>query len=173
MVWAVSLAGYLVASLSLLDGIMRDGGAAYDFGAYFQAAQRYAAGQPLYATVEINDPGAYRYLPTFAAVLVLATVLPELAATWLYRLVCLLCIRYLVGSWRAVGVSLLFPPVLIELWALNVTLPIAAVDRWAVRGNDASLVPATAVVKYRSALLVPIYGSGGHRLGPVFSSGWR
>ena len=80
---------------------------------------------------------------------------PELPMTWLYRGVAILCLRYLVGSWRAVGWSLLFPPVVIELLALNVTLPIAAAGRWALRGNRAAAVaiPAVSALKYGSVML--------------------
>lgn len=104
----------------------------------------------------INDPGAYRYPPTFALLLAPTTLVPELAATWVYRLACLVCLRYLVGSWRAVGWSLLLPPVWIELTALNVTLPIAAAGRWALRADPgAALLPAGAALKYGAAFLGP------------------
>lgn len=147
-------AGFLIAALSFVEGIQRDGGWAYDFNAYYLAGQRYLAGHALYAPVEINDPGAYRYLPTFAAVIAPFTILPEPLLTWLYRAACLLCVRYLVGSWKAVGWALLFPPLLIELWSLNLTLPLAAGARWALRGTGAAAIPAQSLVKYGSALLV-------------------
>lgn len=148
-------AGFLIAALSFADGIQRDGGWAYDFNAYYLAGQRYLAGDALYTQAEINDPGAYRYLPTFAALVAPLTVIPEPVLTWLYRAVCLLCVRYLVGSWKAVGWALLFPPLLIELWSLNLTLPLAAGARWALRGTGAAAIPAQSLVKYGSALLIP------------------
>lgn len=148
-------AGFLIAALSFADGIGRDGGWAYDFNAYYMAGQRYLAGDALYTRVEINDPGAYRYLPTFAALIAPLTVIPEPVLTWLYRAACLLCVRYLVGSWKAVGWALLFPPLLIELWSLNLTLPLAAGARWALRGRGAVAIPAQSLAKYGSALLIP------------------
>jgi hypothetical protein len=153
--WLLAAAGVAVATASFLDGWLRDGGAAYDFHSYYLAGQRVIAGEPLYTPVEINDPGAYRYLPTFAIVMAPLTIVPELALTWLYRVVCVLILRYLVGSWKAVGWALLFPPVLIELWSLNLTLPLAAGARWALRGSGAGAVPAQSVLKYSSVLLVP------------------
>jgi len=88
-----------------------------------------------------------------------SSLLPELAFTWLYRIACLLCLRYLVGSWIWVGWALLFPPVSIELMALNVTLPIAAAARWSLRGPHpamgSALIPFTATLKYASVLLLP------------------
>lgn len=151
----LALLGFGVALVSLADGVARHGGTAYDFSSYYLAGHRLLSGRPLYEPAELNDPGAYRYLPTFAAVMAPVTLLPELAATWLYRFGCALALRYLVGSWRAVGWALLFPPVLIELWSLNVTLPLAAGARWALRGGGAAAVPVQAALKYGSALLVP------------------
>lgn len=154
--YLLAAVGVAIAAISFADGIARDGGLAYDFNSYYLAGQRYLAGQPLYTPVEINDPGAYRYLPTFAALMAPLTIVPELALTWIYRVACLVCLRYLVGSWRAVGWSLLFPPVLIELWSLNVTLPLAAGARWALTNRDgAAMAPAQAVLKYSSVLLLP------------------
>jgi hypothetical protein len=153
--WLVAVAGFTVAGASFVDGWLRDGGAAYDFHSYYLAGQRILAGVPIYTPVEINDPGAYRYLPTFAVAMAPLTVIPELALTWLYRAACILALRYLVGSWRAVGWALLFPPVLIELWSLNLTLPLAAGARWALKGSGAAGVPAQALLKYSSVLLIP------------------
>lgn len=148
-------AGFLIAGASFVDGFLRDGGQAYDFNSYYLAGQRYLSGDALYAPVEINDPGAYRYLPTFAALLAPLTVMPELPLTWVYRAICLVSIRYLVGSWKAVGWSLLFPPILIELWSLNLTLPLAAGARWALRGGGAAAIPGQSLLKYGSTLLIP------------------
>src|SRR5207247_2456063 len=90
------------------------------------------------------------YVPTFAVLMAPLSLVPELPITWVYRAVSVLCLRYLVGSWRAVGWSLLFPPVTIELVALNLTLPIPAAGRLGLRGAPASaggqllfLVPST------------------------------
>ena len=70
-----------------------------------------------------------------------------------------MCLRYLVGSWTWAGVSLLLPPVAIELMALNVTFPIAAAARWSLRGPHATVgaasIPVTATLKYASVLLLP------------------
>lgn len=109
--------------------------------------------------MEINDPGAYRYPPIFALLAVPLALVPEEVVTWTYRAVGVVLVRYLVGSWRATGVALLFPPLQIELIALNVTLPIAAAARMSLRGPrprlGAGLVPATAALKFGTALLVP------------------
>lgn len=154
--WAVSLLGFGSFAWFMWSQVRVDGGGAYDAHAYLLAARHLLAGQPLYTPVTINAAGAYRYPPTFALLLAPTTLVPELAAVWAYRLACLLCLRYLVGSWRAVGWSLLFPPVWIELTALNVTMPIAAAGRWALRADrGAAWLPAGVALKYGAALLAP------------------
>ena len=155
LAWLLALVGFGVLSASLIDSIGRNGGTAYDFHAFWLAGHHLLTGQPLYSAVGIGDPGAYRYVPTFAFLMAPLSLVPELPMTWLYRGVAILCLRYLVGSWRAVGWSLLFPPVVIELLALNVTLPIAAAGRWALRGNPAASagIPAASALKYGSVML--------------------
>lgn len=155
--WALSLIGFASFAAFVWEAIARDGGAAYDLHAYVLAGRNLLDGAPLYGPMEINDPGAYRYPPTFAALAVPLTLAPEEVVTWVYRAACLGCVRYLVGSWRAVGLALLFIPLQIELIALNVTLPIAAVARMGLRGpaeaSGAALIPVTAALKFGTALL--------------------
>jgi hypothetical protein len=157
--WILSAIGWVAFAWFLVTVTRRDGGVAYDLRSYLLAAEHLMAGEPLYAPVGINDPDAYRYLPSFAIAWIPATILPEMAVTWAYRVGCVLCLRYLVGSWRAVGISFLFPPVAIELVALNVTLPLAAAARLALRGPrpglGAALTPASAAIKWGGALLLP------------------
>lgn len=153
----LALVGFATFAMTLWEAIRHDGGRAYDFESYWLAGQRFLGGLPLYAPVEINDPGAYRYTPTFAAAFAPLATIPELPLTWIYRALCLACLRYLVGSWRATGWALLFPPVSIELIALNLTLPIAAAGRMALRGPAAAAgwLPLSSTLKFGSALLVP------------------
>lgn len=157
--WALAVIGFTSFAAFLWQAVQRDGGFAYDLNAYLLAGRNLLDGAPLYAPMEINDPGAYRYPPTFALLIAPMAPLPEHAVTWAYRLACIGCVRYLVGSWRAVGWARLFAPLQIELVALNVTLPIAAVARGALRGPragiGAGLIPATAALKYGTALLLP------------------
>ncbi|HEX7172537.1 MAG TPA: hypothetical protein VF365_08020 [Candidatus Limnocylindria bacterium] len=157
--WALGLIGLLSFAHFLWQSVLRDGGAAYDLHAYLLAGRNLLDGTPLYAPMEINDPGAFRYPPTFAVLAVPFASIPEPIVTWAYRLLCLGCLRVLVGSWRAVGWSFLFLPVQIELVALNVTLPVAAAARSALRGPGAhaaaAAVPATAALKFGTALLLP------------------
>jgi len=153
--WMLALAGFASFAFSMADGIARDGGLAYDFHAFWLAGRHVLSGEPLYAVGGIGDPGAFRYVPTFGILMAPLSLIPELPITWVYRAVAVLCLRYLVGSWRAVGWSLLFPPVSIELSALNVTLPIAAAGRWALRGDppSAGTLPAASALKVGSVML--------------------
>ncbi len=157
--WALSAIGFISFGQFVWQAILRDGGAAYDLHAYILAGRNVLDGAPLYQPVEINDPGAFRYPPTFAVLAVPLTFLPEPMVTWVVRAACVGCVRYLVGSWRATGWALLFVPLQIELIALNVTLPIAASVRLALRGPapgvGAALVPVTAALKFGTILLVP------------------
>lgn len=155
--WTLSGVGAIAFGAYLVDIIARDGGIAYDLHAYILAGRHALEGEPLYATVQISDPGAYRYAPTFAYLATPLAIPPELIVTWVYRAACLACVRVLVGSWRAVGIALLFWPLQIELDSLNVTLPIAVLARMALRGSPAGAgaTPATAALKYGTILLAP------------------
>lgn len=155
--WLVSAVGIASFASYVISETARTGGIGYDLQSYLLAGRHALSGADLYAPVNIGDPGAYRYTPTFAVLAAPAALLPELAVTWAYRFVCLLCVRYLVGSWRAVGWSLLFQPLAIELMALNLTLPIAALGRLALRSPSrwAGWLAFAGSLKYGSALLMP------------------
>lgn len=155
--WALAAIGTASFGAFLVAIIQRDGGLGYDLHAYLLAGRHALDGAPLYGEMQIGDPGAFRYPPTFAYLAIPFALPPELAVTWAYRAACLACVRHLTGSWRWTGVALLFQPLQIELVALNVTLPVAAAARAALRGSatNAALTPATAALKYGSALLAP------------------
>ncbi|HET7685577.1 MAG TPA: hypothetical protein VFM19_04135 [Candidatus Limnocylindria bacterium] len=155
--WVLAAIGTASFAAFLVEIVQRDGGRGYDLHAYLLAARHALEGQPLYAEMQIGDPGAFRYPPTFAYLAIPLALPPELAVTWAYRVACLACVRYLTGSWRWTGVALLFQPLQIELAALNVTLPIAAAARAALRGarTGAALTPTAAALKYGAALLAP------------------
>lgn len=153
----LSIVGYVSFGLAMWTAIAANGGIAYDASSYWAAAQNAAVGETLYWPVGIGDPEAYRYLPTFAHVLAPLSAVPALVLTWLFRFAAFLCLRYLVGSWTVVGWALILPPVSIELEVLNLTFPIAAATRLALRGGTSGAVatPVAAVLKYGSILLIP------------------
>ena len=155
--WALAAIGALSFAEYLVNIIALDGGIGFDLHAYLVAGRHALEGAPLYGAPGIGDYGAYRYPPTFAYLAIPLALPPELVVTWAYRAACLACVRYLTGSWRWTGVALLFQPLQIELVALNVTLPIAAVARAALRRSPSAgaLLPATAALKNGTALLLP------------------
>jgi hypothetical protein len=110
----------------------------------------------LYSTASVSDLGAYKYPPIFAQLFVPASPLPELLVAWLWRISGVLCLRYMVGSWKAAVVACAFLPVLIELSLGNVTLQIGALLVFALRDRrGAYLLPWAAAVKFGPVLLVP------------------
>jgi hypothetical protein len=143
----------LAAVAALVD---RDGGLAYDTRAYWQAGRHVIDGTTLYSPATVSDLGAYKYPPIFAQSFVPAAMLPELVVAWLWRLSGILCLRYMVGSWKAALVAIAFIPVLIELSLGNVTLQIGAVLVFALRDRrGAYLLPWVIALKFGPALLVP------------------
>ena len=149
------LGGALVlAAASVLIG--RDGGLAYDTRAYWLAARHVLDGTTLYSQASVSDLGAFKYPPLFAQLFVPAAPLPELLVAWVWRASGILCLRYMVGSWKAAVVACLFIPVLTELSLGNVTLQIGAVLVFALRDRrGAYLVPWAAALKFGPALIVP------------------
>ena len=143
-----------VAAVALAVG--HDGGLAYDTRAYWLAARHVLDGTPLYSQASVSDLGAYKYPPIFAQLLVPAALLPELLVAWLWRISGVLCLRYIVGSWRAAIVACAFIPVLTELSLGNVTLQLAACLVFAMRDKrGAYLLPWAVALKFGPALLVP------------------
>jgi hypothetical protein len=148
--------GLAAVVLAILAVVLPNGGLAYDTRAYWLAAQHLANGTPLYSPATVSDLGAYNYPPIFAQIFMPAGFLPELVVAWTWRISGILCLRYLVGSWRAALVACIFLPVLIELSLGNVTLQLAAVVLFALRDRrGAYLLPWVAALKFGPVLLAP------------------
>jgi hypothetical protein len=144
-------------ALAALVAISGDhGGAGYDTRAYWLAGQHALNGSPLYVRADYSTLDIYTYPPIFAQIFAPAALLPELAVAWLWRLSGVLCLRYIVGSWKATVIGCLFFPVLTELSLGNVTLQIAAVMVFALHDRrGAYLLPWTVGLKFGPILLVP------------------
>lgn len=130
-----SAAGYAMLITAAWLLIRNDGGLAYDAYAYWLAGRNVLEGAPLYWENAVDALGAYRYPPIFAQLWAPFTVLPPLVFSWLWRLGCLLCLRWLAGSWRNVGLWCLVPFTLTELSIANVTFPMAVMSVLALRGR--------------------------------------
>ena len=143
-----------VAALAVIVGL--DGGRAYDTYAYWMASHHFLDGTALYTQASVSDLGAFKYPPIFAQIFAPAALLPELVVAWAWRISGILCLRYMVGSWKAALVACAFLPVLIELSLGNVTLQVGAMLVFALRDKrGAFLLPWAAALKFGPVLLVP------------------
>jgi Glycosyltransferase family 87 len=147
--------GYGLGAAALILLVVPNGGLAYDAQAYWLAGRHVLEGSPLYTTnVAIHTLDAWKYPPIFAQALAPFSLMPELVFTWVWRIICFLSLRALVGSWRNVGLALLFPPIWSELSIANVTFPVAYLALIALRGRP-TLLPVAIALKFGPALLVP------------------
>ena len=159
------LATHLLLDLGLVFGTIAAilsfyflvrGGLAYDMRAYWLAAQHVLNNQPLYVKADYSTAAIYTYPPIFAQIFAPAALIPESVMDWLWRFGEVLCLRYIVGSWKATIVACLFIPVLTELSIDNVTFQIAAALRFALRDRrGAYLLPWVAALKFGPVLLAP------------------
>jgi hypothetical protein len=116
--------------------------------AYWQAAQRLVAGQPLYdATVAVGTPYAYWYPPPLAQVIApLTLVLPDawFVAGWTVLL--LGCLLFLGDRRPILALALVaYIPVAVELWYRNVHLVLAVLVVLALRRSALFWIPAAAI----------------------------
>jgi len=144
-------------ALAALISIAQDNwGLGYDTPSYWLAGRHILDGAPLYQADPYSTLALYTYPPVFAQLFAPAALLPELLVGWLWRVTGVLCLRYLVGSWRATVVACAFIPVLTELSISNVTLQLAACLIFALRDKrGAYLLPWAAALKFGPVLIVP------------------
>ena len=123
---------------------------------WWNAAKHVADGSPIYSETKYTSAGIFTYPPIFAQLLLPINLLPAHLSDWIWRLSSLLCLRYLVGSWKATLVSFAFIPVLIELSINNVTFQLAAALLFAFRDRRGSyLLPWLVALKFGPLLAVP------------------
>jgi hypothetical protein len=104
-------------------------GAPQDEHAYWLAARRLLAGEPLYdPAATAVTPYAFWYPPIVAQVLApIAAILPAEAFSWAWTGLLLACLWYLASGRLLVALALVaFVPVAVELWFRNVHLVLAA-----------------------------------------------
>jgi hypothetical protein len=119
-----------------------------DEHAYWLAAQRLAAGQPLYdPAADPTTPFAYWYPPPLAQVIVpLTSILPNLGFTAAWTVLLLGCLAYMADRRLLVMLAMVaFVPVAVELWFRNIHLLLAALAVLALRRNVLAWVPAAAI----------------------------
>lgn len=135
-----------------------------DAGAYWGASRRLMDGEPLYQLSTIASPDAYFYPPLFAQLWTPLALLPLPAFIWVWRAVEFLALRYIAGSWRNMGLWLLFPLTLAELAHANVTFLVAAACMAAIRGRPEGIGWAGAL-KFGPLVLAPYVWLTGNRRG--------
>lgn len=129
-----------------------------DEHAYWTAAQRLLAGDPLYdPSAPANQPYAYWYPPVLAQVLAPFTSFvpaPLFTAAWTILLVG--CIWWLAGRDVLIALALVaFLPVALELRVRNAHLVIAALTVLALRRSWVFWIPAAAIKV--SPVVGPVY----------------
>lgn len=145
--------------------------------AYWLAAERLLAGQPLYDPNAFpGTPYAYWYPPPLAQVLApLTLVMPDGAFVAGWTLLLLGCLWYLGGRHPLTALALVaYPFVAVELWFRNVHLVLAVLVVLALRWSPLFWIPAAAMKvtpvlgliylaaagRWRSAALVAAVGAG-------------
>jgi hypothetical protein len=153
----IAIAVQLVATVA--EHISHDWWPAYDTNAYWLAAHHLLDGSPLYQPALITTSGAYKYPPILAQVAIPIGLLPERIVDWAWRILGVLCLRYLCGSWKLAVIAALQWPAMAELDFGNVTLQLGAAALACFgRGRMASagmlLLPWFGAAKVGPALLI-------------------
>ena len=130
------------------------GGRAVDTFAYWLAGRNLVQGQELYWAEHLDQLGAYLYPPPFAFAWAPLSFLPGVVAEWGWRVLGVLCVRYMAGSWQVTGLWWLFPGSLMEITSGNVTLQLAAVTVAGLRGYAHGILPSV-LVKFGAIAVVP------------------
>ena len=116
--------------------------------AYWSAAQRLVAGEPLYfPELPVGTPYVYLYPPPLAQVLAPFTLfVSDAVFMWAWTAMLLGCL-WLLGLRRILLALALvaFIPVAVELWFRNVQLLLAVLAVLALRRHPAFWVPAAAI----------------------------
>lgn len=152
-----AVVGFLVAAAILLGrGTVETGGdGGGDAAAYWRAGHAILDGTSPYGR-GVGEWFSYLYPPVFAQLIAPLSALPFVVFLWLWRAAELACLRYIVGSWRAVGISLIaWLPLLVEIDNGNVHLFIAAAVVLAIHSDGRSL-GLVALSKFAALAAFPV-----------------
>jgi alpha-1,2-mannosyltransferase len=187
--WLLVLAA-IGGALLLIVAVTRWGTPSDEY-AYWLAAKRLLAGQPLYdPTAQPGTPYAYFYPPPLAQVLGPFTiVIPDAVYVAAWTGLLLVCLWWLAGRSPLVALALVaFIPVAVELWYRNVHLVLAVLVVLGLRRSPAWLAVAAAIKgapglgllyfvaarRYRDALVMGGVGAAMLALSVAVSPGaWR
>jgi len=153
--WFVVVATAVQVAATVIDNVRYQLWPAYDTYAYWLAARHVLNGEPLYSPALIWTMGAFKYPPVFAQLVAPIGLVPQALIDWPWRILGVLCVRYMCGSWKLAIVAILQWPVMAELAFGNVTLQLGAVALWAFRDKRAVyLLPWFAGMKFGPVLLL-------------------
>ena len=145
-----------------------------DEHAYWLAAQRLLAGQPLYdpAATPVT-PFAFWYPPIVAQVLVpIAWVFPSAVFSAMWTLVMLACLWWLAGRDVLVALAMCaFPPIAVEFWFRNVHLIIAVLLVLGLR-RWGGWFAVGAAIKLAPILGIPYLALRGRRREALVATGF-
>jgi hypothetical protein len=147
---ALSVTGYGFAVWSVT--VLRPNGLTVaDPAGYLRAGHALISGTPVYLYV-VGDQLAVSYAPPWIVLFAALTLLPPLAVQIGLMAANFAALRYVAGSWRAVGLALLWPPTITFLLSGNIDLLISAAIVLAWRGR------AWPLALFGLAKLGPILG---------------
>lgn len=153
--WGLFLRAIIINALGTVSLSGEEiGGMGVDTYAYWLAGANVAAGDSPYLAHSIQDLGGYLYPPPFAQAWVPLSSLPATLIDWGWRVLGVLSVRYMAGSWQVAGLWWLFPGSIVEITAGNITFQIAAVTVAGLRGHAEGVLPA-AIVKFSTVAVVP------------------
>ncbi len=150
---AASLAGYTIAAYVafryvFLDNVIFDPRAS-DVGKVFTAAgEAFRSGRPVYSF----DGEPFFYAPPIVLLFALLSLLPFPVCFGLVLAANFAGLRYLAGSWRAVGYAFWLLPVAIVPWAGTVDLAMAAAIVLAIRRRSVVLPVLFGMMKFSPLL---------------------
>lgn len=124
-----------------------------DLLAYLRAGDALRAGAPIY-TIDLPLSGAFLYSPVWAVVFGAISWLPGVLLYGVSIVINVACLRYVVGSWRGLGITLLWPFTAFALLSGNLDLIIAAALVAVWRGHIVPLA-LVATAKIAPALGLP------------------
>ncbi len=166
VLWTISGVGYLIAAATLIvfahaaveihNGapVITGGAAGWDSYSTWLASAHFRAGQAVYPVGPNPGIGEIYYPPLYVELTSPLGLLPWPVFAILARLVEFLALRGLAGSWRATGIWLLYPPVLMEVNIANIVLVTALGTSLALRGRP-GLLPIAALPKFAPGLALP------------------
>src|SRR5664280_1254273 len=95
--WLVLIAIAVQLAAVVIDNMSYHWWPSYGTNAYGLAARHLLDGDELYAQAQIWTAGAYKYPPIYAQLMLPIGLVPEGIVDWIWRIVGVLCLRYLAG----------------------------------------------------------------------------